>query len=120
LRHVPSAFIGTRNVSTDQADFKALARPKSFAFDRWNDGTTTFDSATFTPPNPDFNFKSLRGNAVLRWEYLPGSTIYLVWTQNREDFENSGSFNLGNSMRRLTRGRPDNILMVKLSYWWNP
>ncbi len=102
------------------SDFKALARPKSFAFDHWNDGTSTFDSATFTPPNPDFNFKSLRGNAVLRWEYLPGSTIYVVWTQNREDFENTGSFNLGNSMRRLTRGRPDNIFMVKLSYWWNP
>lgn len=102
------------------SDFKALARPKSFAFDHWNDGSSTFDSATFTPPNPDFNFKSLRGNAVLRWEYLPGSTVYLVWTQNREDFENTGSFNLGNSMRRLTRGRPDNIFMVKLSYWWNP
>jgi hypothetical protein len=102
------------------SDFKALARPRSFAFDHWNDGTSSFDSATFTPPNPDFNFKSLRGNAVLRWEYLPGSTLYLVWTQSREDFEHSGSFNLGNSLRRLTRGRPDNIVMVKLSYWWNP
>jgi len=102
------------------SDFKALARPKTFDFDHWNDGTSTFDSATFTPPNPDFNFKSLRGNAVLRWEYLPGSTLYLVWTQSREDIENSGSFNFGNSMRRLTRNAPDNIFMVKLTYWWNP
>ncbi len=102
------------------SDFKALARPKTFDFDHWNDGTSTFDSATFTPPNPDFNFKSLRGNAVLRWEYLPGSTVYLVWTQSREDIENNGSFNFGNSMRRLTRSAPDNIFMVKLTYWWNP
>src|SRR5262249_3065308 len=90
------------------SDFKALARPKTFLFDHWNDGTSTFDSATFTPPSPDFNFKSLRGNAVLRWEYLPGSTVYLVWTQSREDIENTGSFNFGSSMRRLTRSRPDN------------
>jgi hypothetical protein len=102
------------------SDFKALARPKTFDFDHWNDGTSTFDSATFTPPNRDFNFKSLRGNAVLRWEYLPGSTVYLVWTQSREDIENNGSFNFGNSMRRLTRNAPDNIFMVKLTYWWNP
>src|SRR6059036_3272712 len=53
------------------SDYKALARPRSFAFSRWNDGTSSFDSATFTPPTPDFNLKSLRGNAVLRWEYLP-------------------------------------------------
>ncbi len=102
------------------SDYKALARPKTFAFDHWNDGTSTFDSTTFTPPQPDFNFKSLRGNAVLRWEYLPGSTMFLVWTQNREDIENTGSFNFGNSMRRLTRSRPDNIFLVKLTYWWNP
>jgi len=37
-----------------------------------------FDSTTYTPGNPDFNVVSLRGNAVLRWEYLPGSTIYFV------------------------------------------
>jgi hypothetical protein len=102
------------------SDFKALARPRSFAWNHWNDGTSTFDSTTFTPSNPDFNFKSLRGNAVLRWEYLPGSTIYLVWTQSREDVENNGSFNFGPSLRRLTLGRPDNIFMVKVTYWWNP
>ncbi len=114
-------FYGQPLISAgDFADYKALARPRSFAFDHWNDGTSSFDSTTFTPRNDDFNFKSLRGNAVLRWEYLPGSTIYLVWTQSREDFENTGSFNLGNSLHRLTRSRPDNIFMVKLTYWWNP
>ena len=102
------------------SDFKALARPKRFAFDGWNDGTSSFDSTTFTPPTPDFNFKSLRGNAVLRWEYLPGSTLYLVWTQSREDVENTGAFRLGPSISRLTRSQPDNIFMVKFTYWWTP
>jgi hypothetical protein len=102
------------------SDYKALARPKSFAFDRWNDGTSTFDSTTFTPPGNDFNFKSLRGNAVLRWEYLPGSTLYLVWTQSRQDVENTGEFRFGPSLSRLTRSRPDNIFMVKFTYWWTP
>lgn len=102
------------------SDYKALARPKSFAFDHWNDGTSTFDSTTFTPPGDDFNFKSLRGNAVLRWEYLPGSTFYLVWTQSRVDVENTGAFRFGPSLSRLTRSRPDNIFMVKFTYWWTP
>ena len=102
------------------SDYKALARPKTFDFNRWNDGTSSFDSTTFTPPTPDFNFKSLRGNAVLRWEYLPGSTLYLVWTQSRQDVENIGAFRFGPSISRLTRSRPDNIFMVKFTYWWTP
>ncbi|MGH7537848.1 MAG: DUF5916 domain-containing protein, partial [Gemmatimonadales bacterium] len=100
--------------------FRALARPRTYEFDEWNDGTSTFDSTTYTPPSPDFNFKSLRGNAVLRWEYLPGSTLYLVWTQTREDIESIGAFNFGGSMRRLGRAKPSNILMLKFTYWWNP
>jgi hypothetical protein len=102
------------------AEYKALARPRSFAFDHWNDGTSSFDSTTFTPPSPDFNIKSLRGNAVLRWEYLPGSTLYFVWTQTREIDDDTGTFNLGPSLRRLTRGRPDNTFLIKATYWWNP
>ena len=100
--------------------FKALARPRTYDFAVWNDGTSSFDSTTYTPANLDFNFKSLRGNAVLRWEYLPGSTLYLVWTQSREDFENTGQFSFGPSLRRLGRAKPDNILMAKVTYWWNP
>ncbi len=89
--------------------FRRLARPRSFDFD-----------STAAPYDPDFNFKSLRGNAVLRWEYLPGSTMFLVWTQSRSDFENIGDFNFGNSLHRLAQAKPDNIFLVKFTYWWNP
>ena len=114
-------FYGQPLISAgDYAAYKALARPRSFEFNHWNDGTSSFDSTTFTPPNPDFNFKSLRGNAVLRWEYLPGSTMYLVWTQSREDVQNTGQFSFGPSMSRLGSAAPTNIFMIKVTYWWNP
>lgn len=90
-------------------DFKQLARPRS------ND----YNPAA-APYNPDFNFKSLRGNAVLRWEYLPGSTLFFVWTQSRADFEDVGDFQFGQSIRRMFRAPADNIFMVKATYWWNP
>ncbi|MFZ4620709.1 MAG: DUF5916 domain-containing protein [Bacteroidota bacterium] len=66
---------------------------------------------------PDFNYRSLRGNAVLRWEYLPGSALFLVWTQSREDIESSGDFQFGRSVERIVNVKPDNIFMLKLSYW---
>jgi hypothetical protein len=55
---------------------------------------------------------------VLRWEYLPGSTLYLVWTQSRADIESDGIFQFGNSMDRMFQVKPDNIIMLKLSYWF--
>ncbi len=44
----------------------------------------------FVIPNPDFNFTSLRANTVFRWEFKPGSTLYVVWTQEREDETSDG------------------------------
>jgi len=89
--------------------FRKLARPRSYEFDAWT-----------APYDPNFNFKSLRGNAVLRWEYMPGSTLYFVWTQSRSDFEDVGDFQFGNSMQRLLRAPSENIFMIKATYWWNP
>lgn len=66
---------------------------------------------------PDFNYRSLRGNAVLRWEYSPGSALFLVWTQSREDIESTGDFQFSRSMDRIANVKPDNIFMLKLSYW---
>jgi hypothetical protein len=68
--------------------------------------------------NPDFSFKSLRGNAVLRWEFRPGSALYLVWTQSRSDSETMGEFQFNRSFSRLWQAKPDNIFMLKFTYWW--
>ena len=57
---------------------------------------------------------------MLRWEYLPGSTLFFVWAQSRSDFEDVGDFQFGSSMRRMFRAPAENIFMIKATYWWNP
>ena len=60
---------------------------------------------------------SLRGTAVMRWEFRPGSTLYLVWTQTRDDFEDVGDFRFGQSFDTLLDAKADNIFMLKFTYW---
>jgi hypothetical protein len=72
---------------------------------------------TFSFSNPDFNFKSLRGNLVLRWELLPGSVFYFVWTNNRVNTQNPGELNLNNDFTNLINAESDNVFLIKFSYW---
>ena len=69
--------------------------------------------------NPDFAVASLRGNAVFRWEYRPGSTFFLVWTQLLNDDDNleGGVFRPFRSTRRLFDRTPENAFLLKLTYW---
>ncbi|HVZ78311.1 MAG TPA: DUF5916 domain-containing protein [Gemmatimonadaceae bacterium] len=71
----------------------------------------------FTIANPDFSYVSLRGNAVLRWEYRPGSTIFLVWQQQRTGTTPDGSFDLARGRADLFRERPVNVFQLKVNYW---
>ncbi|HEY0037853.1 MAG TPA: DUF5916 domain-containing protein, partial [Longimicrobium sp.] len=66
----------------------------------------------------DFRVRSLRGNAVLRWEYRPGSTLFLVWQQRRY-FEDraANEFGLREDFGRLLDQQPDNVLILKMNYW---
>jgi hypothetical protein len=83
-------------------------------------GTFDFDPYEGEVSRSDFNYRSLRGNAVMRWEWRPGSTLYLAWQQNREDSEGVGDFRLGRDRRALFGATPDNVFVVKMSYWLNP
>ncbi|MFL5582364.1 MAG: DUF5916 domain-containing protein [Gemmatimonadaceae bacterium] len=67
--------------------------------------------------DPDFNLRSLRGNAVARWEYRPGSTVFLVWQQSRSETALVGDLDLARDRSALLRRRPDNIFLVKFNYW---
>lgn len=67
--------------------------------------------------DPDFNVRSLRGNAVLRWEYRPGSALFFVWQQERSGFEALGGFNAGRDVGRLFREPARNVFLVKATYW---
>ena len=75
-------------------------------------------AAPFTIANPDFNLRSLRGNAVFRWEYLPGSTLYFAWTHSRSDQASVGDFDFGRDRDALFASKPDNIFLVKASWWY--
>lgn len=66
--------------------------------------------------DPNFNVREFLSNMVLRWEYNPGSTLYLVWSQGRHSRVTDGSFDLGRDLDRLFGTRPGNIFLVKLSY----
>jgi hypothetical protein len=70
--------------------------------------------------NPNFNSLQFRSNAVLRWEYRPGSTLFLVWAQTRDHFDREGRFQVGRDLDDLFSARADNVFMVKVNYWLNP
>ena len=123
--------------SNDFANFKEYARPR--ASDKLiygrdigtvqetqdTDGSRRFlidpDGAgpanSFELANPDFTFRSLRGNAVFRWEYVPGSTLFLVWTQDRASAEPFGDLDFGRDRRALFDGPANHVFLVKVNYW---
>ncbi len=65
---------------------------------------------------PDFNALFFLSNFVARWEYLPGSSVYLVWSQGRDEFANTGKFNFKNDMSDLFKVFPHDVFLIKLSY----
>ncbi len=69
--------------------------------------------------NPNFRFLSFRSNAVLRWEYRPGSTLFVVWQHGRRDFFNEGRFDVGDGLDQLFRAPATNTFVVKLNYWFS-
>jgi hypothetical protein len=75
------------------------------------------NARSFRIPVPDFNFKSLRVNAVLRWEFRPGSAAYVVWTQRRQDGQNPGDHAFGRDLGDLFSAPADDVFMVKLAWW---
>jgi hypothetical protein len=92
----------------DYGNIRRLARPRSFEF-----------SPVTIPDDPDFNTKSLRGNMVLRWEYLRGSTLFVVWDLSQSDESRPGSFNAFRDLGDAFRASANHVLMVKVSYWLN-
>ncbi|HEU5218360.1 MAG TPA: DUF5916 domain-containing protein [Gemmatimonadales bacterium] len=90
-----------------------------------NDPRAALYPARFKPytgpegSNPGgFNFKQFRSNVVVRWEYRPGSALFLVWQQGREDFENAqGTRSFRGDLDQLFTVHPNNTFLVKISYW---
>jgi hypothetical protein len=77
-----------------------------------NEGTRTY---SFN--NPDFSFREFRSNLVARWEYRPGSTLYLVWENNRRSRDSDYYSSLRYNMDELFSTAPTNVFMIKVSFW---
>jgi hypothetical protein len=135
-------FIRPYYVTGDYYNFKQFTTPREFEFDLfeqvgalpddqqgrvgsilYEDGVYRVDPDAGGPAseiafqNPDFSFASLQGNAIVRWEYRPGSTFYFVWQHQKSDYLNQVETNLFNRSSDLFDVEPTNIFMIKVSYW---
>ena len=112
-------------------DFGELAAPRSRALrtygapgtgttiseDSTGASTVTDGETTFRIPNLDFNRLSFRSNLVLRWEWLPGSTAFLIWQQSRFDQTSAGELIGPRDVWNSTQIAGDNFVVLKVSYW---
>jgi hypothetical protein len=87
------------------------AEAQTYAVDENGDGAADYSFA-----NPDFNFRELRSNLVVRWEYIPGSALYVVWSQGRTGSLVDGTFDMRRDFNGLFGIHPYNIFLVKFSY----
>jgi hypothetical protein len=95
--------------AVDYRNFKRLVPPDAYEYV----DASVYDEAV---ERPDFNWKSFNSNVVLRWEYRPGSTLYLVWTQAREAYDNVGTFKFDHDMNGLFDTVAGNTFLVKANY----
>jgi len=119
----------------DYPQIKELAAPRSYDFPVYGRDLGTIardpelpfytidpdadgEARPFRLAVPDFNFKSLRVNAVLRYEFRPGSAAYLVWTERRQDGTNPGDPTFGRDLSDLFAAPADDVLMLKIAWWF--
>ncbi len=126
--------------AVDFVTFKQLARPGTYDFDVLHEGVerdgsclggrtcvdaagtrlVDFDAdgvADLTFANRDFNLRSLRSTAVLRWEYRPGSTIFFVWQHRQAERASFGDFAFGRDVGSLLDAPSDDVFIVKANLW---
>ena len=98
----------------DYSNLRELDRPRA------SDYEARYKPYTAISNPGGFNVKQFRSNAVLRWEYRPGSAVYVVWQQGRESFEPElGARSFRGDLNELFRAHPDNTFLIKMSYWFD-
>lgn len=127
-------FWGQPFIATgDYSDFKYITDPKAAKlnkrFHTYTAGEISYDEAgdfysinesgselNYEFGNPDFNIKEFLSNLVFRWEYRPGSFIYLVWSQSRSGSSSYGQLNIGEDFTDIWEIYPRNNILLKVSY----
>jgi hypothetical protein len=99
-------------IDPDRMTASVMDDETTWAVDLDGDGADEFDF-----DDPSFNFKQLRSNLVLRWEYRPGSALFVVWSQGRTDYTPNGRFRFADDVDSLFAAEGTNVLLVKVSYW---
>jgi hypothetical protein len=92
----------------------AIQPSGNYSLDENGDGIGDYNIS-----NPDFNFQQFRSNFVAKWEYHLGSFIYLIWSSNRTGLNSSSDTSYGQSLNQLIKIFPNNVFLIKLSYWLN-
>ena len=117
----------------DYSNFKYITHPKAGQFDQrfqsyepeeisYNEFSNSYtinesgSGLNYTFENPDFNIKEFLSNLVLRWEYRPGSFLYLVWSQSRSGSDSYGDLNLAGDFYDIWEIYPRNVIMLKASF----
>ncbi len=77
------------------------------------------NNGEFNFSNPDFSSLQFRSNLVVRWEYKPGSTLFLVWSQNRSGSAMNGHFGFQDDFTSLYNLHPDNVFLMKANHWFS-
>ncbi len=130
-----SPFISTGRYS----DFKRISDPRA---DRFRDRFSVFDAGQiaydgsgdlfeidenrdgevdYSLSNPDFDVREFHSNLVIRWEYSPGSTLYLVWSQGRENSDlMAPDRSYRQNLDQLFATHPTNVVLLKISKWFSP
>jgi len=131
LQYWGQPFVATGKYYDHKFITDPLANRYSDRFLAYNDNQKTFDTdhynidedvdgnTDYTIDNTDFNVKQFLSNLVVRWEYNPGSTVFLVWSQTRSYFTDSGQMDFFNNLGDLfNKGKnvPHNVFLIKFSY----
>ena len=131
VQYYGSPFIGTGRYAGFKKATETLASRYEDRFHRLGDDEIAYEpqdnryqvsesgGGSYTFANPDFSFRQFRSNLVLRWEFKPGSSLYLVWSQDRTSSIQTWDGSLGNNLDALRRTPATNVLLAKLSYWFS-
>jgi hypothetical protein len=133
LQYYGSPFIGTGRYTAFKRATDTLAKANGDRFHLYGPDEIAFQpeanayrvteaggGPSYAFANPDFSFRQFRSNLVARWEWKPGSSLYVVWSQGRTDSLPAWESSFGSNWDALWRTRPDNVLLVKVSYWFSP